>query len=190
MSLSIMLKSVFHKLLSMDVGCENEVLILHTLFWIINEIAERHKIDVVYCFRRNEEIWDTEFGMIVYGLLNIFEVLHNDRSIDTVTVFDDEAWWIIFKRHYWVTFCRYECVDLVADVLINKGFDHAKVLWRVDPFVEGWIVDEREVLAVNERHCCCAHIKCVKNVYELGVEGWGWIFGSSRGLNTGRVVWR
>lgn len=190
MSLSTMLKSVFHKLLSMDVGCENEVLILHTLFWIINEIAERHEIDVVYCFRRNEEIWDTEFGMIVYSLLNIFEVLHNDRSINTITVFDDEAWWIIFKGHYWVLLSRYKSVDLVADVLINKGFDHAKVLWRVDPFVEWRIVDEREVLTVNERHCCCIHIKCVKNVVWFEGERMGWIFEGSRGFRTRRAVWR
>ena len=185
-----MLKSVFHKMLSMDVGWENEVLILHTLFWIINEIAERHEIDVVYCFRRNEEIWDTEFGMTVYSLLNLFEVLHNDRSIETVTVFDDEDWWIIFKGRYRVLLSRYESVDFVADVLINKGFDHAEVLWRVDPFVEGWIVDEREVLAVNERHCCCVHIKCVKNVAWFEGGRMGWIFESSRGFRARRVVWR
>lgn len=150
-----------------DVRRENEVLILHTLFWIIDETAERHEIDVIYRFRRNEEICDTEFDMIVYGLLNLFEVLHDDRGIETVTVFDDETWWIIFNGLYRMMFCRYESVDLVADVLINKRFDHVEVLWRVDPFVEGWVVDEREVLAVNERHCCCVHIKRVKNVVWL-----------------------
>ena len=164
MSLSIMLQIVFHDLLCVNVGHENEVLILHTLFWITDEIAERHEVDVVYWFRRDEKFWDTESGVIVYWFLNLFEVLHDDRGIDAITVLDDEAWWIIFKGRYRMLFCRYESVDLVADVLINKRFDHVEVLWRVDPFVEGWVVDEREVLAVNERHCCCVHIKCVKNV--------------------------
>ena len=66
MSLSIMLKSVFHDFLCTDVGHENEVLILHTLFWIIDEIAERHEVDVVYWFRRDEEVRDAESGVIVY----------------------------------------------------------------------------------------------------------------------------
>ena len=87
-------------------------------------------------------------------------------------------------------FCRYESVDLVVDVLINKRFDHVEVLWRVDPFVEGGVVDEREVLTVNERHCCCIHIKCVKNVVWFEGGRMEWIFEDSRGLNTGRVVWR
>ena len=55
MSLSTILQIVFHDLLCADVGHENEVLILHTLFWIIDEIAERHEIDVVYRFRRDEK---------------------------------------------------------------------------------------------------------------------------------------
>ena len=35
---------------------------------------------------------------------------------------------IVFKGRYRMLFCRYESVDLVVDVLINKRFDHAEVL--------------------------------------------------------------
>ena len=90
MSLSIILQIVFHDLLCVNVGQENEVLILHTLFWIIDEIAERHEIDVVYWFCRNEEICEAKPDLVIYRFLDSIEVLHDDRGIDTVTVLDDE----------------------------------------------------------------------------------------------------